>query len=55
MLHNCPSDGKFVQFPLPVLQLAGLGMSRFFVNWAIISILTKHFASPPRTGSIFTK
>ena len=55
MLRVCPPCGKFVQFPLPVLQLAGVGMSRFFVSRAVFSILTKHFASSPRTDSIFTK
>lgn len=55
MLRICPSYGKFVQFPLPLLQLAGMGVSRIFVNQAASSILTKHFASPPPTSSIFTK
>ena len=55
MLCICPSYGKFVQFPLPLLQLAGGGKSRIFGNRATFSILTKHFASLPPTGSIFTK
>ena len=51
----CSGDAGVYGMAGPLLQLAGMGVSRIFVNQAASSILTKHFASPPPTSSIFTK